>query len=117
MKQFIVTIPNPMTGNGARGLNRVAPAGEPSVSTFAVYAPDESLGLRLMRQALDVRSLPDGTRCALVADEPRVTTLQVVNLSKYLLFEGEYEAIDPVRVPRKTFSGTFVMPIQKLFNV
>lgn len=117
MKQFIVTIPNPMTGNGARGLNRVAPAGEPSVSTFVVFAPDDTGALRIMRSAIDVRALPDGTRLSFVADEPRVTSLQVVNLSRYIQFEADYEAVDPVRTTRKHRYSTFVMPIQKVFNV
>jgi len=38
MKQFIVSVPNPYLGGGSRGMNRVAPKGEPTNTTFFAYA-------------------------------------------------------------------------------
>ena len=92
MKQFIITIPNPFTGEGSRGVkNRVAPQGEPSVTTLMAYAESEASARQLVRTELATRYVPDGTEVLYVVDEPRVRREMLFNISD--TFKDEFSKV------------------------
>jgi len=92
MKQFIITIPNPLSGEGSRGVeNRVAPQGETSVTTLMAYAESEASVRKLVRTEFATGHVPDGTEVLYVTDEPRVKGEMLFNISD--TFKDEFSKV------------------------
>jgi hypothetical protein len=72
MKQFVITIPNPVRGKGARGFDRKPKRGEPTFSIFHCYAQSEKRARELTAQYFDMRKVPDGTKFVEIVQDPRV---------------------------------------------
>ena len=87
MKQFIVSVPNPYLGGGSRGLNRVAPKGEPTNTTFFAYAEGYDDVRKLFCNHIGVRWSPDGTEITYIAEEPRITRQSIIDASTILMDE------------------------------
>lgn len=92
MKQFIVTVPNPYKGEGSRGVaSRIAPQGEPSVTTLMAYAESEASARQLVRVEFATRYVPDGTEVMYVTDEPRIKREILLNISD--TFKDEFSRV------------------------
>lgn len=92
MQQFIITSPNPYKGEGSKGLDRVAPEGEPTVNTWVAYANTEPGAKRLLCESLGMQWSPDGTSVTWVANEPRVTKETIINMADFLTENLKYKS-------------------------
>jgi uncharacterized protein with PIN domain len=72
MKQFVITIPNPVRGKGARGFDRKPKRGEPTFSIFHCYAQSEKRARELTAGYFSMRKVPDGTKFVEIVSDPRV---------------------------------------------
>jgi len=72
MKQYVINIPNPIQGKGARGFNRKPKRGEPTFSTFICYAENDKRARELTAGHFGMRKVPDGTTLTQVASDPRM---------------------------------------------
>lgn len=80
MKQFVITIPNPVRGKGARGFNRKPKRGEPTFSIFHCYAQSEKRARELTAKYFDMRKVPDGTKFVEIVSDPRVKKESFVDM-------------------------------------
>lgn len=113
MKQFIISIPNPFTGEGSRGVkNRVAPQGEPSVTTLMAYAESEASARQLVRAEFATRYVPDGTEVLYVTDEPRIKREILLNISD--TFKDEFNKVI-IRMPSNAEKAVELLGSQYAF--
>lgn len=80
MKQFVITIPNPIRGKGARGFDRRPKRGEPTFSIFHCYAKNEKRARELTARYLEMLRVPDGTRLVEIVNDPRVKREKFIDL-------------------------------------
>lgn len=80
MKQFVITIPNPVRGKGARGFDRKPKRGEPTFSIFHCYARSEKRARELTARHFDMRKVPDGTRFVEIVSDPRIVNESFVDM-------------------------------------
>lgn len=74
MKQFVITIPNPVQGKGARGFDRQPKEGEPTFSIFHCYADSEKRAREITANIFDMHKVPDGTKLVEIDPDPRVNS-------------------------------------------
>jgi hypothetical protein len=94
MKQFVITIPNPIRGKGAKGFDRRPQEGEPTFSVFHCYADNEKRAREITASSLDMRKVPDGTKLVEIAYDPRVKNESFTSV----IFQGE-EKKEPMQHP------------------
>jgi len=94
MKQFVITIPNPIRGKGAKGFDRRPQEGEPTFSVFHCYADNEKRAREITASSLDMRKVPDGTKLVEIASDPRVNSESFTSV----IFQGE-EKKEPMQHP------------------
>ena len=80
MKQFVITIPNPIRGKGARGFDRRPKRGEATFSIFHCYAKTEKRAREITAKYLEMRKVPDGTRLVEIVNDPRVKREKFIDL-------------------------------------
>lgn len=81
MKHFIVTIPNPIKGSGARGLDRTLSDGMPAYSIYLCTAGNERRGREMISEHLMMRNTPDGATFNEVVDDRNVRTETLYDMS------------------------------------
>jgi hypothetical protein len=81
MKQFVINIPNPIQGKGAKGFNRKPKRGQPTFSTFICYAENDKRARELTASHFGLRKIPDGTRLTEVASDPRMKKELFIDMS------------------------------------
>lgn len=81
MKQFVINIPNPIQGKGAKGFNRKPKRGQPTFSTFICYAENDKRARELTAGHFGLRKIPDGTRLTEVASDPRMKKEMFIDMS------------------------------------
>ena len=80
MKQFVITIPNPVRGKGARGFDRKPKRGEPTFSIFHCFAQSEKRARELTAGYFSMRKVPDGTKFVEIVSDPRVKQESFVDM-------------------------------------
>jgi hypothetical protein len=74
MKQFVITIPNPIQGKGAKGFDRQPKEGEATFSIFHCYADSEKRAREITANIFDMLKVPDGTKLIEIDPDPRVNS-------------------------------------------
>ncbi len=95
MKVFSVTVPNPYIGEGSKNADRVAPAGEPQLSYFTVFAKDfEDARLAFVEFCGRGSRVPTLTDIIEIGDDARVLNQSVVDNNPIIRSQVEIETID-----------------------
>lgn len=119
MKQFVITIPNPIRGKGARGFDRRPKRGEPTFSIFHCYAKNEKRARELTARYLEMLRVPDGTKLVEIVNDPRVKREKFIDLqaatqattSAVVVAEPKVKTFELVNTSRSVQQDTHVYEI------
>jgi len=95
MKVFSVTVPNPYIGEGSKNADRIAPAGETTLSYFTVFAKDfEDARLAFVEFCGRGSRVPTLTDIIEIGDDARVLNRVVVDNTPAIKSQAEIESLD-----------------------
>jgi len=72
MEAYLMVVPNPVVGDGSKGLIKNPNEGESQTAMFLVYSNTENNAKDAFRKYLNIKWLPDGTSVVRVANDNKI---------------------------------------------